>query len=77
MAGLMAREIAEQPAALDRTIESLLTRRAELSQRCRECLRVVLYARGTSDHAAVYGRYLVEILTGRPAARGAPSVATL
>jgi glucosamine--fructose-6-phosphate aminotransferase (isomerizing) len=77
MPGLMAHEIAEQPAALGRTIESLLARRAELAARCRPCRRVVLYARGTSDHAAVYGRYLIEVLTGRPAALGAPSVATL
>lgn len=37
---------------------------------------VILAARGTSDHAAVYGKYLFETVLGIPAALAAPSVAT-
>src|SRR3954468_447511 len=37
---------------------------------------VVLFARGSSDNAAVYGRYLVEDLAGVPVMLGAPSLAT-
>jgi glucosamine--fructose-6-phosphate aminotransferase (isomerizing) len=38
---------------------------------------VVLAARGTSDNAAQFGRYLIEIATGIPVSLAAPSVSTL
>src|SRR5947207_13797027 len=38
---------------------------------------VVLVARGTSDNAALFGRYLLEITTGIPVSLAAPSIATL
>jgi len=38
---------------------------------------VVLAARGTSDNAALFGRYLVEITTGIPVSLAAPSILTL
>lgn len=38
---------------------------------------VVTCARGSSDHAATYGKYLIETLTGVPVASAAPSVASL
>ena len=38
---------------------------------------VVLAARGTSDNAALFGRYLIEISTGIPVSLAAPSVHTL
>jgi glutamine---fructose-6-phosphate transaminase (isomerizing) len=38
---------------------------------------VVVIARGSSDYAAVFGRYLFEAATGRPAALAAPSLSTL
>jgi glucosamine--fructose-6-phosphate aminotransferase (isomerizing) len=37
---------------------------------------VVLFARGSSDHAALYGRYVIEALAGVPVMLGAPSLAT-
>ena len=37
---------------------------------------VVIVARGSSDHAAIYGRYLLELATGRPVALAAPSLFT-
>src|ERR1700685_308355 len=36
----------------------------------------VLLARGSSDNVAVYGRYLIEMASGRPAGLAAPSVHT-
>jgi glucosamine--fructose-6-phosphate aminotransferase (isomerizing) len=36
-----------------------------------------MVARGSSDHAAVYGRYLLEIATGKPVSLAAPSLHTL
>ena len=38
---------------------------------------IVLVARGTSDNAALFGRYLIEITTGIPVSLAAPSVCTL
>ena len=73
----MAREIAEQPAALQMTLDVLRELRAELRALVRGTERVVFFARGSSDSAATYGRYLVEITAGLPSAMGAPSVATL
>lgn len=37
---------------------------------------VVIAARGTSDHAAIYGKYLIESLTGLPVVLAAPSIIT-
>src|SRR5207237_5383234 len=38
---------------------------------------IVLAARGTSDNAAQFGRYLLEITTGIPVSLAAPSIYTL
>src|SRR4051794_34369527 len=73
----MRTEIDEQPEALARTLNSLIAARTELRGLRARVDRVVFFARGSSDNAAVYGRYLCEIVAGVPAALGAPSVATL
>lgn len=79
MAGaLMAAEMAEQPAVL----AGLAERREELVARVRSVLpggpvRVVIVARGSSDHAAVYGRYVLEHASRAPVALAAPSLHTL
>ena len=75
----MLQEIAEQPAALTRTIEA---ERAKISRlgtflQSREIDLIVLVARGSSDNAALFGRYLLEITTGIPVSLSAPSVHTL
>jgi glutamine---fructose-6-phosphate transaminase (isomerizing) len=38
---------------------------------------IVIVARGSSDYAAIYGRYLLEAATGKPVALAAPSLETL
>jgi len=75
----MLEEIREQPKALERTLRGELRvferlRKRFLTQPPR---LVVLAARGTSDNAAQFGRYLIEITTGIPVALAAPSVSTL
>jgi glutamine---fructose-6-phosphate transaminase (isomerizing) len=67
--------MASQPAVLRR----LATRRAELiaALRGREPVGVVIVARGSSDYAAIFARYLLEAVTGRPVALAAPSLVTL
>ena len=72
----MAREIAEQPAAARRTLDALLPLRPEIRALMGSRRRVLLVARGSSDNAAIYGRYLLETAAGVPAALAAPSVAT-
>ena len=72
-------EIREQPLALSRTLEAC-TKTAEQLRRRFEKKRpalVVLVARGTSDNAALIGRYLIEITTGIPVSLAAPSALTL
>ena len=73
---LMGQEIAEQPAAVARTLESLVPLRAELRKLYGNRTQVLFAARGTSDNAAVYGRYLLETHCGISAALAAPSIAT-
>jgi glucosamine--fructose-6-phosphate aminotransferase (isomerizing) len=74
---LMADEMDEQPDVLGR----LVARRDELLAQVRAILptapvRVAIVARGSSDHAAVYGRYLLEFAAGTPVALTAPSLQT-
>src|SRR3954471_24443190 len=75
----MRDEIRQQPEAIERTfkaewrqverLKSLLAKRRPRF--------IVLAARGTSDNAAQFGRYLIEITTGIPVSLAAPSVYTL
>src|SRR6478672_7566128 len=75
----MLEEIRQQPEALERTLSAEL-RSVEKFKRLVEKQRprlVVLAARGTSDNAALFGRYLLEITTGIPVSLAAPSIYTL
>jgi glucosamine--fructose-6-phosphate aminotransferase (isomerizing) len=76
---MMLDEIRQQPGALARTLESGLKDIAELRRRlaANPPRTVVLAARGTSDNAALFGRYLLEITTGIPVSLAAPSIFTL
>jgi len=72
------REIAEQPAAWERLLSEGTGPVRELARHLAERPpRLVLFvARGTSDNAALYGKYLVEILLQRPAGLVSPSTLT-
>ncbi|MGD1069051.1 MAG: SIS domain-containing protein [Bryobacteraceae bacterium] len=75
----MFEEIRQQPETLARTLSSELKKiekfRALMGRR--KPRLVVLAARGTSDNAAQFGRYLIEITTGIPVSLAAPSIHTL
>src|ERR671916_381357 len=75
----MLDEIAEQPEALKRTIDAERSKVERLGAflRARGINLIVLVARGSSDNAALFGRYLLEITTGIPVSLSAPSVHTL
>src|SRR6266568_3712059 len=72
----MMREIGEQPDALARTLAELLPMRSQIARLADGRQHVLFVARGSSDNAAIYGRYLCEVLAGRQAALAAPSLAT-
>lgn len=74
----MMEEIFDQPQALERTLRA----ESKHAQRFRSFARgkfrlIVLVARGTSDNAAIFGRYLLELTTGIPVSMAAPSLHTL
>lgn len=75
----MLQEIYEQPDALARTIREERSRISSLGKllKERDIKVIVLVARGSSDNAALFGRYLLEITTGIPVSLSAPSVHTL
>jgi glucosamine--fructose-6-phosphate aminotransferase (isomerizing) len=72
----MRREIAEQGDAVAATLEEVRRRAEQVRAAVSGRRRILFVARGSSDNAAVYGRYLVETHLGVPAALAAPSVAT-
>ena len=72
----MRTEIDEQPQALRATLDALLPRAGEITALARQTRQVLFIARGTSDNAAVYGSYLVQVRAGRLATLASPSVAT-
>lgn len=75
----MLAEILEQPEALEKTFRAEI-RKIETLKRTLARRRprwILLAARGTSDNAAQFARYLLEIATGIPVSLAAPSVFTL
>ncbi|WP_433834178.1 SIS domain-containing protein [Actinoplanes sp. CA-015351] len=76
----MSADIAEQPAGFARLLDghnsgAIAQVAAEIARR--KPRNVVFVARGTSDHAALYGAYLSEIRLGLPVASASPSAITL
>jgi glucosamine--fructose-6-phosphate aminotransferase (isomerizing) len=75
----LAREAAQAAAAARHQIERCATGFAELGARLRRRPPrfVVTCARGSSDHAASYGKYLIETELGRAVASVGPSIASV
>ncbi|MBM7168843.1 SIS domain-containing protein [Streptomyces sp. G44] len=74
---IMAREMAEQPGVLRRILDTGAPAIHEIARRVAERRPrfVLLTARGTSDHAALYAKYLLEIRLGMPC--GLASMSTI
>lgn len=73
----MAAEMAAQPEVLAQvTARAPATAAAVRAMVPGPLAGVVFLARGSSDNAAVFGRYLVELRAGRPAGLAAPSIYT-
>jgi glucosamine--fructose-6-phosphate aminotransferase (isomerizing) len=73
VAALMKREIGEQPEVWRRLLGSDQFDAAARQITERRPRMVVLAARGTSDHAALYAKYLVEVILQLPAGLASPS----
>ncbi len=75
---LMAAEMAEQPAVLRRLLDegAPAIRRVAAEIAARRPRLVLFTARGTSDNAALYAKYLTEIRLGRPAGLTSMSAVT-
>jgi len=75
----MMKEILEQPLALQRTLAAERDHARAFADFARKqnFRLIVLVARGTSDNAALFGRYLFELTTGIPVSMSAASVHTL
>jgi glucosamine--fructose-6-phosphate aminotransferase (isomerizing) len=75
----MLREIEQQPAVLEKILrlEAARVERFAGFLSKREIHSVILVARGTSDNAALFGRYLIETATSYPVSLAAPSIHTL
>ncbi len=76
---LMRSETLEAPARVAEMIARNAGAFAELGGRLRAEAPdvVVTCARGSSDHAATFGKYLIETMVGVPVASAAPSVVSL
>lgn len=78
MESTLACEALEAPDAARRQLATNARAFAELGERLRTrppCV-VVTCARGSSDHASLYGKYLIETATGHVVASVGPSVAS-
>ena len=75
----MLQEISEQPEVLERTIAAEREKLVKIGDflRQKDIDLIVLVARGSSDNASLFGRYLLEVTTGIPVSLAAPSVYTL
>jgi len=75
----MWKEINEQPQVLERCFDYNYNTSLEIAKAVKEkqVRYAVIAARGTSDHAGIYGKYLLEAYAGLPVGLAAPSVTTM
>ncbi|KIQ63608.1 glucosamine-6-phosphate deaminase [Kitasatospora griseola] len=75
---IMSAEMAEQPAVLQRILDEGAPAIREIAAQiaARNPRFVLLTARGTSDNAALYAKYLIEVLLGKPAGLTSMSTTT-
>ncbi|MBL1098634.1 SIS domain-containing protein [Streptomyces coffeae] len=75
---IMTREMAQQPEVLRRILDEGAPRIRRIADAiaARDPRFVLLTARGTSDNAALYAKYLIEVLLGKPAGLTSMSTTT-
>jgi len=77
--GLLSAEMREAPEAVRRQASLLRQPLTDLVERCRRMPPrvVVTCARGSSAHAATFGKHLIERHLGIPVAAAAPNIASV
>ena len=75
----MSAEIREQPEVLERILDEAWDEILSATRVLRrgDLRSVMIAARGTSDNAALYAKYLFEVLLGLPAVLASPSSFTI
>lgn len=75
----MWKEIFEQPTVLNNCLLQNIQIIDEIINdiESRKITNVLIVARGTSDHAGIYGKYIIEHNIGLPVALAAPSIITM
>ncbi len=75
----MWNEILEQPEVLQRCVNSNEKTILNIVKdiKSRNINSIVIAARGTSDHAGIYAKYIIESLIGIPVSLAAPSIFTI
>lgn len=77
MSSFLAREIDSQPDEVERFLTRHRAEMERLAASIPACQYALIAARGSSDHAATYARYVLGALAGLPVAPAAPSLHTL
>lgn len=77
MTSLLDQEIHSQPAVVARLLKQELPHLQGIAQALPPFDYVLIAARGSSDHAALYAKYAWATLVGYPVALAAPSVQTI
>jgi glutamine---fructose-6-phosphate transaminase (isomerizing) len=77
MTSFLAQEIASQPEVIDNLLRVEADRVWKIAGELPHCAYALIAARGTSDHAATYAKYLWASLAGYPVALATPSLHTL
>ena len=76
---IMAQEAAEAPSRIREQLAANASRIADIIQliKQKQPRYVYMVGRGSSDHAGVFAKYLIEIEIGLPVAAAAPSIASV
>lgn len=79
MSTIMEKEAAQAPSVIKNQIIENQPIAAKIGAKLREVApkSVMIIGRGSSDHAGVFGKYLIEIEAGVPVSSAAPSVASV
>ncbi len=77
MPSLLEQEIQSQPAVIRRLLDAEVPHIAEITRRLPPFKYVLIAARGSSDHTALYASYAWAALAGYPVALATPSLHTL
>jgi glucosamine--fructose-6-phosphate aminotransferase (isomerizing) len=77
MLSWLEREIHSQPALIADLLERALPQVQDIAARLPSFTYALIAARGSSDHAATYAKYVWESLAGCPVALAEPAIVTL